>query len=432
MTISGDLIIDNLTPGSSSDSNIIEVGVSTNASHGYYLSATVGSSNTDTNLTNSENSNYKFTNLSSNASSLSNFNDNEWGYSYSTDGGTNWVSGSQGSTSSGYNGLPLDGNDSGVTGITLIDTTTPLATNQVKFKIGAKASNTQASGTYINTVNFYAVTHQSPLTFDDAFAAAGKTKYLGYYTMQDMTHDICVNTEQGFNTKLIDIRDNEIYTIVKLKDGNCWMLDNLRLGGDQPITLTNQDTNITATTWDLPSSMPSASNSYTEPLINTSWKNRVATSYGLGSDKTGIYYNYCAVSAGTYCSDSTSGTDISGTIIDSPYDICPSNWRLPTGYTDGEFQNLCDIINGETCHNDEPMSAEDPNSIQQILSTTTTGYYFWNNNAHYAMDSMYLWTSTYRSADRMCYFYSDNSLTTPSSTGNGYRANGFLARCLAK
>ncbi|MBQ3433081.1 hypothetical protein IJG22_02165, partial [Candidatus Saccharibacteria bacterium] len=39
---SNDLIIDNLTPGSSSDSNIITVDISTNAGYGYYMSATAG------------------------------------------------------------------------------------------------------------------------------------------------------------------------------------------------------------------------------------------------------------------------------------------------------------------------------------------------------------------------------------------------------
>ena len=41
---SSDLVIDNLTPGTTGDSNIINVSVATNASHGYTLSATVGDS----------------------------------------------------------------------------------------------------------------------------------------------------------------------------------------------------------------------------------------------------------------------------------------------------------------------------------------------------------------------------------------------------
>ena len=159
VSLSGNLVIDDLVPGSSSDSNVIDVTVSTNASNGYYLAATVGASSTDTSLVNSGNSSYKFASLSSNAASLSAFSNNQWGYAYSTDGGTNWVSGNQGSTSAGYNGLPGDGGDSGATGVTLLNTSSPMVGGAVKFKIGAKAANDQAAGTYTNTVNFYAVTN---------------------------------------------------------------------------------------------------------------------------------------------------------------------------------------------------------------------------------------------------------------------------------
>ncbi|MBR2839959.1 hypothetical protein IKE82_01355, partial [Candidatus Saccharibacteria bacterium] len=219
VSLSGDLVIDGLTPGSYADSNIITVNVATNAGYGYYLSATAGTSGTNANLTHSENSNYAFTNLSSNVSSLSSFSDNYWGYSYSTDGGTNWVSGSQGSTSSGYNGLPLDNDDSGATGITLIDTTSPATNNSVKFKIGAKASNTQPSGTYTNTINFYAITNQTPISFNDAFAIEGKERLLGYYKMQDTTPSICNAVTENQVGTLIDVRDNQTYKVAKLKDG---------------------------------------------------------------------------------------------------------------------------------------------------------------------------------------------------------------------
>ena len=159
---SSDLVISNLTPGTSADSNIITVSIATNASQGYYLAATVGTSSGNTDLTNTENSSYKFTNLSANAASLSNFASNTWGYSYSTDDGSTWISGSQGSTASGYNGLPLDNDDDGATGVTLIDTNSPADSTSVKFKIGAKSGETQAAGTYTNVVNFYAITNPDP------------------------------------------------------------------------------------------------------------------------------------------------------------------------------------------------------------------------------------------------------------------------------
>ncbi len=148
------LSIGSLTPGSYNDSNNITVSVTTNASGGYRLSATAGTKTSNTNLTNGS---YKFTSLSSNKASLSAFSNNYWGYSYSINNGTSWISGSQGNTSSGYNGLPLDNNDQGSTGVTLINTTAPADSKSIKFKIGAKASTDQPYGTYTGQINFYAV-----------------------------------------------------------------------------------------------------------------------------------------------------------------------------------------------------------------------------------------------------------------------------------
>lgn len=376
MTVSGDLIIDNLTPGSSSDSNIIEVGVSTNASHGYYLSATVGSNNTDTNLTNSENSNYKFSNLSSNASSLSNFSDNEWGYSYSTDGGTNWISGSQGSTTSGYNGLPLDGNDSGATGITLVDATTPLATNQVKFKIGAKASNTQASGTYTNTINFYAITHQAPLTMEDAFATAGKTKYLGYYKMQDMDSTICSATEvydELGQTKLIDVRDNKIYWVTKLQDNNCWMTQNLDLDLTSGVALTSDTTDLKV----------SGSGPYVAGYSNSggviSWtpQDWTATSTSGGGSVSAT----TRTPTGTSFANWVNGTDAAGADqykdgYVHPLSANPGDWYQTGTYFNSSYCNYL----GETCSN---------------FSTTP----FATNTTHGHVGNYYNWTASIASND---------------------------------
>ena len=158
---SSDLTIDNLVPGSSSDSNVITASVSTNAGYGYYLSATAGTKTGNTDLTNGS-GNSKFTNLSSTATTLNDIPADHWGYSYSQDDGTTWVSGNADATTSGYNGLPLDNDDSGATGVMLLRTDGFSNSGSVKFKIGATASPNQASGTYTNTVNFYAVANPEP------------------------------------------------------------------------------------------------------------------------------------------------------------------------------------------------------------------------------------------------------------------------------
>ena len=158
INVSGDLIIPDLAPGSSSDSNIITITAGSNDAHGYKLYGTVGSSSsnyTDLRLSSSNTTNV-FTNLSSNKAALSNFSDNTWGYSYSTDSGSSWVSGSVGSTSSGYNGLPLYNSSNNASGVILASTSSASETS-LQFKIGAKAASTQVSGTYTNTINFIGV-----------------------------------------------------------------------------------------------------------------------------------------------------------------------------------------------------------------------------------------------------------------------------------
>ena len=195
VSLSGNLVIDNLMPGDSSDSNIVTVNVATNAGYGYYLTATTGTAGGNTNLVNTDNNNYTFTSLASNASTLANIPDNKWGYSYSTNGGSTWVSGDTGSATTGYNGLPLDNDDNGATGIKLVDTNSYSGTSSIQFKIGAKASNTQAYGTYNGIVNFYAVTNPNAPTLADVTY------------MQDVTSDMVANTAEEMTFTLKDKRD---------------------------------------------------------------------------------------------------------------------------------------------------------------------------------------------------------------------------------
>ena len=167
LNLSGDLLINNLSPGSVSDSNVINVNVATNASQGYVLTATSGTKTTNTDLVNQTNSAYKFSSIATNASLSNLTTDNTWGYSYSEDSGTNW---------SNYSGLPLDNDDEGATGKQLINTINPADNRTLQFKIAARASSNQAAGTYINTINFYAVANPDP-TLQPVSCPAGKICY---------------------------------------------------------------------------------------------------------------------------------------------------------------------------------------------------------------------------------------------------------------
>ena len=143
------LHIDDLAIGQSNISNTIDVTVLTNNYSGYTLTSTAGdgATYTDTNLTNAVDSTKTFTSLATTDSITdpASFADGKWGYSYSVNNKSTW---------SDYSGLPYYGN----TGATLLtkDTQSASTGDVVNFRIAAKSSDVQASGTYNNVINFIA------------------------------------------------------------------------------------------------------------------------------------------------------------------------------------------------------------------------------------------------------------------------------------
>ena len=419
LTLSGgDLVINDLVPGSTADSNVITASVTTNSASGYFLSATTGTASTNTDLTHNTNNAYKFTNLDSNKASLSNFNDNTWGYSYSIDNGTNWISGDNGTATTGYNGLPLDNDDSGATGIKLLSTDTYSQTGSIKFKIGAKAAPTQASGTYTGVVNFYAVTNPEPKTIATAT------------TMQEVAPGAngCPSTlPTGQAYQLTDSRDGTIYNVARLADGNCWLLDNLALDLTNNTVLSamsESNTNASNTTLGYlkgtttrdPSTDANGkyatagvtnwttSSSYSAPLVNLTNKDIVPsdTISQAGQYKVGGYYNYCAASAGSYCySDGASAGTSSGNTTE---DICPKGWRMPTGNTSGEYSALANAIYGSTGSTSNPTAYTNYSSALRLPlsgsfssgSARSQGSFglFWSSTPHDVHNIQYLYLST--------------------------------------
>ena len=146
----------------------------------------------------------------------------------------------------------------------------------------------------------------------------------------------CSSLATGAVTALTDQRDNNTYAIAKLADGNCWMIENLRL--DDTSTLSSTNTNSPASGFTkLPSPIsPTTSpwcDDYTESCSNQLMfsNDNTANSTGIMKDVNanaysyGNYYNWRTATAsnGTYNTPS-SNTSTSG-------DICPAGWRLPKG-----------------------------------------------------------------------------------------------------
>ena len=562
---SPNLVISDLAPGEYSDSNIITVGATTNASMGYQLSATVGQKNGTDALVNTTSSSNTFANLTSTKATLANFTDNTWGYSYCTDTSTNcgtsgsatWVSGSKGSTTAGYAGLPLDNNtnasDRGLGGVLLLNTSGPEDTIQsVQFKIGAKASTGQASGDYTNTINFYAVANPEP-QLGPVACEAGKICYnenaltpvegtmgkqtagnnasvtllasnfsrsgygfAGWNTAYDYSgtsygpnEDIttpadtstnglslyaiwvksagsiqnwsgCSSLASGAVTALTDQRDNDTYAVAKLADGNCWMIENLRLeaedSNDETLAqgfgksttygnfvglATAENENFTNTNPPVANSLysPSANgdkivigtnnypytrmpryNNYNTPTSatdrpqNPTSNSATNSTTGASMYSYGNYYTWSAAMANTIYYNSPTATDADGKTSETVgTSLCPAGWRLPygrdtdNGTTTGGFYNLNYRINNDFNVTDSTASQKLRAYPNNILYS---GYLYtaYTTSAEYRGSNGYYWSSTAYNNYNSHYLYLNSSSVNPGvAYNNKYR--GLSIRC---
>ena len=290
---SADLVIPELVPGNTADSNTITVGVSTNAFFGYTLSANVGNNTKyDTrSLIRADDDTSEFASIATDATMSAITTDNAWGFSSKlTTDGASWAN---------YSGLPLYSDTQNTK--TILETSSPQDANTVDFKIAAKASGAIPAGEYKNVINFIAVAKPEPTpapiaceenkicysknALDTVEGTMGQQAnatanssvtllasnysragygFAGWNTAPDysgtnygpnedvtMPSDMsnglslyamwiksagimqewngCAGLNKGDVTALTDARDNDTYAVAKLADGKCWMIENLRL-----------------------------------------------------------------------------------------------------------------------------------------------------------------------------------------------------------
>ena len=314
---------------------------------------------------------------------------------------------------------------------------------------GAKADTTKSSGTYSTSVTFTAVTNFVPNP-DAPATCQTKVPNINYMQEINSTNESSILAamveEQPYYIK--DFRDKETYCISKLKDGNLWMLDNLRLdlvASQNNITSSNtnaSDTYLnylkgvnTGTTSD---QYPTAgvaywgsTNSFSTPLIaiknanDDTWNPDTVASvtYGNGSGKIGIYYNYCAASAGSYCwVDSTSGTPPSSdpkpdTLYDIDADICPAGWHMPTTTSGGEYYYLYNTA-----------YSSNQTNFRNALSTPLSGRCFNNGSANGQGGYGYFWSSTWSGKSDMSHLRVYAYGVEPSDYDS--RSYGYSLRCI--
>ena len=208
------------------------------------------------------------------------------------------------------------------------------APNSYDISIGAKVDNSLVSGTYSNTFIISATTNTLPKMQD--FATMTKEKY-------DETLESMKLNEQY---EYVDERDDKVYYVSKLADGNVWMTENLDFDLSTEKQLTPNDTDVpsnwtpsTSTTtsfsWDKGNSttpqshnpgdrcwdgtIESSNNTKTLEQGTIVCKQHDSSHYHIGN-----YYSWPAVIAMNDTSNYTTDKE------DLNQSICPAGWRLST------------------------------------------------------------------------------------------------------
>ena len=398
---SGDITRLNVTPSMATagfNSTGMSVKVGTSSTAGYKLNMSVANSGQLVSGTNfiaplpenpDENNPYSCTAATA---SDCNFTVNSWGY---------WMTGQTANT---Y--LPIPTTETNLVnytaGATDEDTT--------DFAFGVRANAKQPGGDYETTINFIATANPE--------TTIHSLQYMQDFNvlMPDEYAAVVESMKEDESYELVDSRDNTTYNVAKLADGNVWLLENLRLGaatlkGDLTSSNTNLSTTITKSTFD-GWSKTSGFSVYTSPMYNTGSNSETQPlAKGVsGTAQVGVYYNYCAASAKTYCMAEGSGSG------DASYDICPAGWMMPKGNTaDFSYQALRNAYSDDA-------------SFVSALKTPLSGYFYSGSARDRGYG--YFWSSTYNDGNNMRDLYVDGSSVYPQSSYN--RSYGLSVRCVLK
>lgn len=264
-------------------------------------------------------------------------------------------------------------------------------------------------------------------------------------TMQSVTQSQCqaLPVYTGANSAALrTLTDNRggttrSYTIAKLVDNKCWMLDNLKLGSTtNSITLTPSDSNV-AGSFTLPQLI-------TTRTIDTSTNpgNDYDTPYAYGPvpgdtsagpTNYGYLYNFSAATAGATRTSLPAGNDAQSS-------ICPVNWRLPSGgdwnAATNEFSNLNAGMAGLSGVTDVGYTSSNYTGPTFAANWQNNGPFkgvfssYWWYSFAYQGSYAYLWSrSTYAPGVNSAHNALFGASSVSPGTFNG-RLNGHGVRCL--
>ena len=271
----------------------------------------------------------------------------------------------------------------------------------------------------------------------------------------DLQDFVCPDNTQmpiGTVTGLTDTRDGQTYAVAKLADGNCWMVENLRLGrtdsDNNIVTLSASNTNNPLLPLTNNDGNTSNSLSASQDPAVSAWcsdndaicddKSMVFTGNTINpvanmtdGDQNiytyGNYYNWYSATAGNGKYSTTSYATTDG-------DICPSNWFLPYG-NDGTG-NKGGNTNGGYYYLGVKLNAIDSSTASSEIWRSYPNNFILSGNADASSitsrfhGGMY-WTAT-TLGNNTAHSFSFGSDVLNPGTGNNRKNIGRAVRCVIK
>ena len=292
--------------------------------------------------------------------------------------------------------------------------------------------------------------------------------------MQTMTPELCASWDDDYTTRMVDLRDNKVYWVAKLKDGNCWMTQNLELDLSTDVPLTSELSDVTSSwtptrdtyfsakegnqinnmaqsynlgkyVWKYSYSVSgcspdvnlgeSACDSYWQDV--SSWTpmpeyRTDGVTYDASSQTydahylAGNYYSYVAATAGT-------GASATSNLTKATDSICPKGFELPTSgssfrYSPGSFYNLLGKYGFESYPGYPGSGANSP--TRSPLFFVYSGYIPPMNGLDHAGKDGHYWSSVaYSSSRAYSLYFGGTTSTSPSDDITRY--SGLSVRCVA-
>lgn len=374
--------------------------VATSNSTGYSVFMTTADGNTA--LTNTTNAGAKINSIASDTVGK-NMGSNVWGWTF--DGS---------SLDTTYHPIPANAN----TAIHKTNTASANEGDSYSLSFGANVDNSLPAGDYNSSILVSVIGNYVPV--GDA------TDISQIKTMQEMNATVCSNMTSEQQYQLEDARDGKTYYIARLKDGHCWMTQNLALDLVEGITYTPANTDVKQD-WTVTSAQATISD-FSQNA--GSWKSNAG---GTGHESYGNYYTPSTMTAGG--STSTNGS--------SPTSICPKGWRAPSGSTSGgsvlDYQAL---INAYGLTNDIAIKVQQaPLYFVKAglvhFSQYTGGKYVLTPSKGVGTDGYYATTHTGSNMALGALSFSDATISVTdlgrgSSGMDSYFSAGYPLRCIAR